>query len=928
MDELDRFLEVQTPGPDLEQYTRAAAVLWAFDPFKLNPVDGDKDSVTRDDVLSSLLPLCESVSNAAAEGLWTLLLPHRREALKALATRQEMKKALDANPDRPQTIFQIMFEQLLAREDQNLDQLSRDELAATLEVLEWVEDILDGLPEETAVRSALARSDLLSPMERLAGEVFVGREEELVQLHEYVFGVGKSAAPLFVFGTGGVGKSTLLARFMLNDALTHDVAFAYVDIDRSIIRPDQPLTVLLDFIVQLYPQLGVAPEIADSIVKEITHAIARYEGGRYFESAGAYIPIELIEFCARNVKQWLNGRTALLIVDTMEEAQFLGGDVMWPLVEFISVLDHSLEELRTILVGRALPAEYMNRFFNYLGVNTWSKDIEGPEILNSIPLPGRPLNLTELAPEEARRLLRFALPPDTGGTLSDEDLNDVIGLVGRNPMVLKLAARLLQDEGLEKLRSERSELFARLKAEKVQALLYGRILRHVHDDEVRKVAYPGLIVRRITPEVIRDVLAEPCKLELRQDYDVYNIFYRLAREKALIFMDTTDNSLHHRPDVRRSMLEDLNDHIEPAVIKDIDSRAVEFYSKQTGAVARAEEIYHRLRLGEDESILNERWLQDAAPLLQGALNEVAAEQRLWLAEHLNVTLDDATREAASQEAWEKQAARSADRYLNARLPEDALQVLHERATRLPRSNLYALETEAYRFLKKYDEALDIARKGVESASKAGAIDMAIELLLKMVVIEEGRGNLSSAEEFLKEADAVSAHSSDQILRLRVLITHVRLQRQLRPAERKERAALKKEASAILSDSTLRQLRDHPVLLREVAAELSKQDSRIAAAALETLGVEVATDAQAEAFGRAVANVTNIDTPEMVRGSVTEKGVDLDEIRKWAKEGLTSREARKLSRSVAASAAGSTTLRDFREYFRAGVSSALKGQDLD
>lgn len=120
MDELDRFLEVQTPEPNLEKYIRAAAVLWAFDPFKLNPVGGDTSSVARDDVLSNLLPLCESVSNATTEGLWTLLLPQRREALKALATREEMKSALDANPERPQTVFQTMFERLLKRETLNL----------------------------------------------------------------------------------------------------------------------------------------------------------------------------------------------------------------------------------------------------------------------------------------------------------------------------------------------------------------------------------------------------------------------------------------------------------------------------------------------------------------------------------------------------------------------------------------------------------------------------------------------------------------------------------------------------------------------------------------------------------------------------------------------------------------------------------------
>ena len=92
-----------------------------------------------------------------------------------------------------------------------------------------------------------------------------------------------------------------------------------------------------------------------------------------------------------------------------------------------------------------------------------------------------------------------------------------------------------------------------MKAEKIQALLYGRIFRHVHADDVRAVAYPGLVVRRITPDVIRDVLAEPCRLELTPERSEYAIFDDLRKEAALVEVDF-DGSLRHRVDVRRVML--------------------------------------------------------------------------------------------------------------------------------------------------------------------------------------------------------------------------------------------------------------------------------------------------------------------------------------------------------------------------------------
>src|SRR3989442_9094160 len=125
-----------------------------------------------------------------------------------------MRRALNANPDRPQTPVQRMFEQLVDGTSSALPE-SRDDLAGLVTAVEWVEDILDGLPEATAVRSALAKADLLDPMRRLASAGVFGRKHELKRLGEYVLGAPGPQSPLFVFGPGGMGKSTLLARFIL-----------------------------------------------------------------------------------------------------------------------------------------------------------------------------------------------------------------------------------------------------------------------------------------------------------------------------------------------------------------------------------------------------------------------------------------------------------------------------------------------------------------------------------------------------------------------------------------------------------------------------------------------------------------------------------------------------------------------------------------
>lgn len=500
-------------------------------------------------------------------------------------------------------------------------------------------------------------------------------------------------------------------------------------------------------------------------------------------------------------------------------------------------------------------------------------------------------------------------------------------------MCLKLAARLLRDEGVEKLRSARSEVLTRLRAEKIQALLYGRILQHIHDDDVKAIAYPGLIVRRIDPEVIRHVLAEPCKLDLDDGRSEHQLFYDLQREVALVEVDSDDGSLRHRPDVRKAMLEDLTDQVDEGVVEAIDRAAAAFYEGRPGSIARAEELYHRLRRGEPLAKLNARWTPEAGARLKNVGDEIGAQERLWLAEKLDRTLDDpSVRETASQEAWEAQAKRSADRSLRSRRPNKALEFLHERTERLPRSELYALEAEAYRFLGQHDEGLAIARKGVESATKAGAIDMALDLLLKMVVIEEGRENFEAAQALVGEAAAVASHTSNDYLALRTLTTRLRVDRHLHPDAHQSRKPVRTEALAMLTPEMLVELRSRPVLLRETAAELGKDHPQLAEVAVETLGLEVTSDEQARALGQALATLSAPHAPAR-RPSVAvvkqaerfqKAGFHPPVVEDWVTKEMNPRDRRSISLSLAATKPRTKALGDFREYFRAGVQSSLRG----
>jgi hypothetical protein len=931
-EDLEAFLGSNSPTPDndvtLAAYLEHAAVLAAFEPVRLRSLVESGRRHSSDGALDELLRLCEPIAQGGDTGKWSLSLADRRAALARLGSRRAIRHVVSSIGDRPTNSVQRMFEQVIGDDPIDLTRLDREDLAALFPVLDWTTGILDSLPQRSAVQRALTRFDLLAPMHRLADDTFVGRERELEQLADFTFGA-QEQAPLFVFGPGGVGKSTLIAQFILSRVAPTGAPFAYIDIDRPTIRPDRPLTFLLDITEQWKSQVEIEPVLVESLTKEIGFALNRFEDSRSFESSvpfGSFIS----QFVQTFGPVTRSGRP-VLVIDTFEEAQFLGPDVVGPAIDFLLQLHRHMPNLVLILSGRTLPQEFLWLAFPGQDMVPLADDYpEAPSRLEQIPLPVRPINLAVLDLEPARALLQGSIEAAGVAPLDLEELDIIIGIVSRNPMCLKLAARLVRDEGVDKLKTSRTEFLSRLRAEKIQAFLYGRILRHIHADDARRVAYPGLIVRRITPDVIREVLAGPCRIKLTPERDEHAIFQELSKEVALLDWDRVDGSLRHRPDVRRAMLVDLTDEVDANLAGRIDRAAVAFYKDRSGPVDRAEEIYHRLRLHQMPETLEGRWLPAAGAYLKGAGEEVGARERLWLADKLGVTLSAAIRKEASQEEWEEQAARSVSRYLSAGVPEKALEVLRERSVRLPRSSLFALEADTNRFLGRDDEAILVARRGVESAGRAGAVDMTIELLLQIAAVEEGRGNLAAAAAVVQEARALTRNTSSDLLVLRTLVTAIRVHRQLQPEAVSERAALRSEAILLLTDDMVRKLRGFPTLLRESAAELGKDHAGLAGAAIDTLGVEVASDEQASALGRAIDALNKASPTSAGAGTNIVHGAEAFEqaqfdpavVRDWATRRMTRRDTTELGGSVAGSAPRTDVLDGFRDYFRAGVSNSL------
>ena len=151
------------------------------------------------------------------------------------------------------------------------------------------------------------------------------------------------------------------------------------------------------------------------------------------------------------------------------------------LCAFLSILQEAVPGLRIVVAGRV------------------PLSVDG--------FPTNPRELGDFDDDAARAFL------ERRGVRSPELIRTIIKRIGKCPLSLLLAATVVQQarqsgeaEDL-KLTGTRG---ARLSQGQIQGYLYRRILNHIQDDEVRRLAYPGLVLRRVTPGIIYNVLAKPC----------------------------------------------------------------------------------------------------------------------------------------------------------------------------------------------------------------------------------------------------------------------------------------------------------------------------------------------------------------------------------------------------------------------------------
>lgn len=627
-------------------YVLAASVVDTFQPERLQPVQGFECN------LGKLLDL--SVMSEKDNGTIEWRLPNdvRRSALQILARHQSLHTTLEANRraaygDSP---YQVMFEQYVAGNAIPLEQQSLEQLQASLNAIRLLAGMFPGLPNADQIRGALHRRGFIRQFELLADNHFVGREEPLRQLREFVDvlpegmlatmwrasanflgGLGLRSilheAPLVITGMGGMGKSALLSKFLLEHldaAKSPDLLFAYVDFDKPAIWPDQPLTILAELAQQLALQVPSHTSQFHELNSKITAELSVISRGSDYDSSEALFNLETQEqgletaslrqfaLICESALRSATRRTLLLVLDTFEEVSQRSNLHQKRVLQFVGQLQHILPRLRVVISGRGMHADSVDPYAATGFIDELAKSV-------------KPLELKELSEKEAGHLL------ESLGAPNPRTNKAIVRRVGGHPLSLRLAAQLVKTMA-QRLGRSAAEITSADLVDKEwldhmsEGLLYRRIIAHIQDEPLQKLADPGLVLREITADIIFNVLNEPCALGLRGGDEANELFERLKQFNQLVSIHSHD-VICHRPELRKRVLKEMQ-HGRPQLCREIWYRAARYYESRGDG--RAEELYCRMMLNEPTERLAERWQLGLERCLLKSRHEMPVRARQFL----------------------------------------------------------------------------------------------------------------------------------------------------------------------------------------------------------------------------------------------------------------------------------------------------------
>lgn len=608
---------------DLRQLLVRAAVCDQFDPQALV-----RGSPKREDLLRELAQQCTEVVVGNTVG-WRLTRPARLAALSTVR-RDELRRVLERG-DQADGLSRGFSAVLMLRKSRSVEIEARLRAAELLHQ-SWpsLGDSVGYSQQVRLLRIELARQSAALSLAESLRSPLRGRDALLRLLRGFA-NSGAEAFPknlqadfgakvhgglfeerrwpkvpaLLISGIGGIGKSALLAELIRCERGRgwKGRVVVHFDFDQPGLKGGEQGAMTLHLARQLeLARPKLEPALAPSCGR-LRALLSDLDRSPNYDAFKVTLHAELSSWKKPLRQQGV--QDLLVVLDTLEEVTSVDFSRLIELFNWLESVrvGGGLEKIAVVASGRALTAP-------------GQRDLLWPYFLTE-------LELGDLPSAAACALFRDRLRHENE-ILSAHLVSDCVGTFGANPLVLCILARYCAGQDAqaltELLRDARSKTRETFGGEFAQKFLYSRILERVRDTSLRALASPGLVLRRVTPTLLREVLAGPCGLGAVDETHAEDLLARLRRLVWLVIPD--DEGVRHRRDVRRLMLPAIwqRDHDQArAICRAAKQWFTNVFALTNSGAAKCEADYHAAFLGE----------------LGGGASELSA-----LAVHLGEDVDD------------------------------------------------------------------------------------------------------------------------------------------------------------------------------------------------------------------------------------------------------------------------------------------------
>lgn len=548
-------------SPEFKQYEKRlkqyAALAGPFAPnMALAAVFGSDttpDPTLYVQLLSALAPTC-TVATKQGRDVWTMRTAPRHATLRDSRKTKDELPTVEGDPIAAQIPDALLGNGHFAPDrifgGMQHSAYSIDELDEFVRVLDRAGPAAPAYCHLSTLISMRNRLDRVARTEDALAAGFVGRTDEVAKIEAWLRNRDKSSdqlKTLHISGIPGIGKSFLLEHTLSVLAETQpNTVVLRLDFDRSALRVDKPSVLFLE----ISRQIGDELPFAASDLANARHRTVEAE--RDSPSQEMDVPSELLSAVSGALKD--PEGLVVVIVDTLEALRAKGDTHVRRLFEQLDILNSVVAPpVRVISAGRAEAI--------------WP---ERARIEHHVELTG-------LEDAAARDLLRAR---EVGEPLWSRILPVAKGI----PLRLVLAGKaaelgVFEESGLPIKGSESA----------VEGYLYRAILSRV-PREIRKIASEGLIVHRMSADVLREVVGPALDMDI-DTTRAQGIIDDLERQHWLVKPGVADGWIMHRDDIRATVL-DLIYRESPAITADIDRRAAKWFADKDPETA----LYHRLQM--------------------------------------------------------------------------------------------------------------------------------------------------------------------------------------------------------------------------------------------------------------------------------------------------------------------------------------------